>query len=249
MRNLNDYEIGGRQLRVDYAAMDDNQGRPGHQGGGGGGNQNQNRHHNAPPPPMPQQQQQQQQQHMPPPPPVQQQVPPPQLPPQQQAPPVNMSSVDEISKVLASMNSQDLFTLMSQMKQMSFERADFTREFLTSNPQVAYALFQAMVMMNIVDPNIITRMMTAAIVPPVVAPQPQPIVAPIAVAPPPPVLQQAPPMMGGVPPMQQPMEDETEQQKALLMKVLQLTDEQINALPPQTRDQIRTLVSVSVCVY
>lgn len=39
---------------------------------------------------------------------------------------------------------------------MSFERADFTREFLTSNPQVAYALFQAMVMMNIVDPNIIT---------------------------------------------------------------------------------------------
>ncbi|KAK4514308.1 uncharacterized protein ATC70_001900 [Mucor velutinosus] len=237
VRNLNDYEIGGRQLRVDYAAMDDNQGRPGHQGGG---NQNQNRHHNAPPPPMPQQQQ-----HMPPPPPQQQQAPPTQLPPQQQAPHVNMSSVDEISKVLASMNSQDLFTLMSQMKQMSFERADFTREFLTSNPQVAYALFQAMVMMNIVDPNIITRMMTAAIVPPVVAavpPQPQPIVAPIAVAPPPPVLQQAPPMMGGiVPGMQQPMEDETEQQKALLMKVLQLTDEQINALPPQTRDQIRTL--------
>ncbi|KAL9538074.1 hypothetical protein MBANPS3_011216 [Mucor bainieri] len=240
VRNLNDYEIGGRQLRVDYAAMDDNQGRPGgHQGGGGNQNQNQNRHHNAPPPPP--MAQQQQQQHMPPP-QQQQQAPPPQLPPQQ--PPANMSSVDEISKVLASMNSQDLFTLMSQMKQMSFERADFTREFLTSNPQVAYALFQAMVMMNIVDPNIITRMMTAAIVPPVAAagpPQPQPIIAPIAVAPPPPVLQQQAPPMMGVPGMQQPMEDETEQQKALLMKVLQLTDEQINALPPQTRDQIRTL--------
>lgn len=39
---------------------------------------------------------------------------------------------------------------------MSFERPAFTRDFLTSNPQVAYALFQAMVMMNIVDPNIIT---------------------------------------------------------------------------------------------
>lgn len=39
---------------------------------------------------------------------------------------------------------------------MSFERPGFTREFLTNNPQVAYALFQAMVMMNIVDPNIIT---------------------------------------------------------------------------------------------
>ncbi|KAG2190040.1 hypothetical protein INT46_007405 [Mucor plumbeus] len=252
VRNLNDYEIGGRQLRVDYAAMDDNQSRPSHQGGGNQ-NQNQNRHHNAPPPSMPlpsQQQQQQHQQHqqqLPPhnmpiqaPPPQQQQ---PQLPPQQQAPPVNMSSVDEISKVLASMNSQDLFTLMSQMKQMSFERADFTREFLTSNPQVAYALFQAMVMMNIVDPNIITRMMTAAIVPPVAA-QPQPIAAPIAVVPTP-VLQQPQPMMSSSVPIlnqQQPQpEDETEQQKALLMKVLQLTDDQINALPPQTRDQIRTL--------
>lgn len=39
---------------------------------------------------------------------------------------------------------------------MSFERPDFTREFLAANPQVAYALFQAMLMMNIVDPNIIT---------------------------------------------------------------------------------------------
>lgn len=42
------------------------------------------------------------------------------------------------------------------LQQMSFERPDFTREFLAANPQVAYALFQAMLMMNIVDPNIIT---------------------------------------------------------------------------------------------
>ncbi|CEP12481.1 hypothetical protein [Parasitella parasitica] len=243
VRNLNDYEIGGRQLRVDYAAMDDNQSRPSHQGGGGvGGNQNQNqsRHHSGPPPPMQQQQQQQHNMSMQgPPPPQQHQVQPP-PPQQQQVPPINMSSVDEISKVLASMNSQDLFTLMSQMKQMSFERAEFTREFLTSNPQVAYALFQAMVMMNLVDPNTITRMMTAAIVPPVVAQQ-QPVVA--IAPPPPPVLQQPPPLMMGSSsaPMLNPVEDETEQQKALLMKVLQLTDEQINALPPQTRDQIRTL--------
>jgi cleavage stimulation factor subunit 2 len=77
--------------------------------------------------------------------------------------------------------------------------------------------------------------MTAATVPPVVAPvapvmqQPQPIRQPAPIIP---------------PPVQQPVvEDETEQQKALLMKVLQLTDDQINALPPQTRDQIRQLVS------
>jgi cleavage stimulation factor subunit 2 len=117
---LNDYEIGGRQLRVDYAAMDDNQGRPSHQGGGGGGNMNQNRHqgnlYQQQPPPMPQQQQ------LPPPPMPQQpmQLPPQQAPPQPIAPVANLSSVDEISKVLASMNSQDLFTLMSQMKVKDF---------------------------------------------------------------------------------------------------------------------------------
>jgi hypothetical protein len=46
--------------------------------------------------------------------------PPPSLQQQQQQPVMNkpLSSVDEISKVLASMNSQDLFTLMSQMKVM-----------------------------------------------------------------------------------------------------------------------------------
>lgn len=38
--------------------------------------------------------------------------------------------------------------------------------------------------------------------------------------------------------------DDAEQQKALLMKVLQLTDDQINELPPQTRDQIRQLVRI-----
>ncbi|KAI7893635.1 uncharacterized protein EV154DRAFT_501041 [Mucor mucedo] len=252
VRNLNDYEIGGRQLRVDYAAMDDNQRAPNHQGGGGNNNNNNNNnnfnnnnrhgggggnmggggHH--PPPQMvqPVQQipmQQQQIQHQQ----IQQQI------PVGKPPVTNMSSVDEISKVLASMNSQDLFTLMSQMKQMSFERADFTRDFLTSNPQVAYALFQAMVMMNIVDPNIITRIMNTQPVAPIVAPvipvmQPMQPMQSIRQ----PIRQ---PIINSPAPIPNPVEDETEQQKALLMKVLQLTDDQINALPPQTRDQIRQL--------
>lgn len=50
------------------------------------------------------------------------------------------------------------------------------------------------------------------------------------------------PIINNPAPIPNPVEDETEQQKALLMKVLQLTDDQINALPPQTRDQIRQLV-------
>ncbi|KAI8137946.1 hypothetical protein BJV82DRAFT_674232 [Fennellomyces sp. T-0311] len=228
VRNLNDYDIGGRQIRVDYAAMDphlDNQ-----------------RHHK-----------QQQQQQPPPaarsaPPPAPQA--PPQAPPPMMVPPAmakapgSGTSVDDISKVLASMSSQDLYTLMTHMKQMSFDRPAFTREFLGTNPQVAYALFQAMVMMNIVDPNIITRIMNTG-----ASPSPVP---PPAQQPPMPVQQQqqqqqqpppAPmpipmPTMGGAPVAGG---DVKEQQKALLMQVLQLTDEQINALGPEHRDQIRQL--------
>ena len=79
---------------------------------------------------------------------------------------------------------------------------------------------------------------------PVMQPQPiQPVRQPIINSPAqfPMQQQQLPPPV----PVAQP-EDETEQQKALLMKVLQLTDEQINALPPQSRDQIRQLVRIYI---
>ncbi|KAF7730974.1 Cleavage stimulation factor subunit 2 [Apophysomyces ossiformis] len=248
VRNLNEHDVGGRQLRVDYAAMDpqlENQ-RQSHK------HQHQHQH------PPPQQHQQQPRQHAMPPPPMLQppsmlQPPPVMNKPAPSAAPA--SSVDEISKVLASMNSQELFTLMSQMKQMSFERPQFTRDFLTSNPQVAYALFQAMVMMNIVDPNIITRMMSGAPATPASAPAPAvnmppaPPIVPVAQPMPaqqPQIPPQQPPMMASpVPPSGPPAPDAAtdakEHQKALLMQVLQLTDEQINALPPEHRDQIRQL--------
>ncbi|KAI9317541.1 hypothetical protein BX666DRAFT_1637062 [Dichotomocladium elegans] len=288
VRNLNDYDVGGRQLRVDYAAMDPHV-----------ESQRQHKQHNPrgqqqqapPPPPMQQPHQLQHPMGLPPMggPPMQQQMQQ-QQQQQQQQPVMNKqgSSVDEISKVLASMSSQDLFTLMTHMKQMSYERPHFTREFLNSSPQVAYALFQAMVMMNIVDPNIITRIMSNPSVsraaPPVQAapmasasvPQ-QPIVPMMPQqqqqqqqAPPPmmapqvplshmqsplqqqpqqqqlhqPLSHMAPPPQPQLP-QQQPMAvdpgDVKEQQKALLMQVMQLTDEQINALAPEHRDQIRQL--------
>ncbi|CDH58671.1 cleavage stimulation factor subunit 2-like [Lichtheimia corymbifera JMRC:FSU:9682] len=253
VRNLNDYDVGGRQLRVDYAAMDphvENQ----------RGQRQPPRSHPPPHPPV----QQQQQQHMQPPPPHPSQAQPP--PPMPTPKPAGSggTSVDDISKVLASMSSQDLFTLMTHMKQMSFERPAFTREFLTNNPQVAYALFQAMVMMNIVDPNIITRIMSnpsmgatgpapqphnipqqppqqATPTPPPQQQQPTPMMMPPQQQPPmvpSPAAPQAPAPMPG---MGEPSADVKEQQKALLMQVMQLTEEQINALAPEHRDQIRQL--------
>ncbi|KAI9243826.1 hypothetical protein BDA99DRAFT_529808 [Phascolomyces articulosus] len=272
VRNLNDYDIGGRQIRVDYAAMDPHLDQRHHK-------QQQQQPRSGPTPPQQLQQQQQplaQQQQQ-----QQQQMPPmmgqqtTNMPPK---PSTGLStSVDDISKVLASMTSQDLFTLMTHMKQMSFDRPDYTREFLGSNPQVAYALFQAMMMMNIVDPNILTRIVsspTGGAMPSPIPhssvqqqqpqqPQQQQPMQPPPMPPPPQQQPQQPPqqrhpqvppqvppqmpnmpLMGGIPgaaPTNAAGGDVKEQQKALLMQVLQLTDEQINALGPEHRDQIRQL--------
>ncbi|CAO3607688.1 unnamed protein product [Cunninghamella blakesleeana] len=258
VRNLNDYEIGGRQLRVDYASMDDNHNRAASQ--------------QAPPVNQYPQQQQQQQQ-----PPIQQHAPVNHPPPiQRPSPPT--TSHDDINKVLSTMSPQDLLTLMRQMKQLSIERPEYAREFLSSNPQVAYALFQAMVIMNLVDPNLISRLMSSLPQqqqkqqpppqqqqqpPPMMQQQPPPMMQqqppPMMQQQPPPMMQQQPPSMMQQqmvpPPMGQPMnqpmsqppmqgnapDPAAEQQKALLMQVLQLTEDQINNLPPEHREQVRQL--------
>ncbi|KAI8098656.1 RNA-binding protein [Halteromyces radiatus] len=223
VRNLNDYEIGGRQLRVDYASMDDN-----HRSNSHGSHNNSNQF-------APQQQQQQ-----PPPPPMNQ-------PPPMSRPTGPVSSVEEIPKVLNTMTPQDLLTIMGQMKQLSMERPEHAREFLTANPQVTYALFQAMTMMNVVDPNVISRLIASMPQVPQAPPpmqsmpqglqQQQPPYMPAQQVMPP---QQAMPSQQTMPP-QQASDAAAAEQKALLMQVLQLSEEQINNLQPEYRDQVRQL--------
>ncbi|KAG2177286.1 hypothetical protein INT43_007943 [Umbelopsis isabellina] len=269
VRNLNGYELGGRQLRVDYADMDPaiEAQRQRERGGGGGGHENRRGPGPAQPPRAA-------------PPPIQ----PSHVPNMPNMPPVqdSRSATDQISGTLASMNPQQLYTLMTQMKQLATDRPDYTRQFLNTNPQITYALFQAMVMMNIVDPNIITRILANA---PQgnVPPQPAPPVnsipnmpnvgqgAPFRPPPqkqmpfqqpefnqPPPGLPQALPPMAGAPgkcgyvnyTMQRlhyanflvaTLDDLQQQQKALLMQVLQLSDAEISALPPGQQEQVRQL--------
>ncbi|CAM0135563.1 hypothetical protein VKS41_005212 [Umbelopsis sp. WA50703] len=242
VRNLNGYELGGRQLRVDYADMDpaieaQRQRERGHDNRRGPGPVQPPR---AAAPPMQ----------------------PSNVPNMPNMPPVqdSRSATDQISGTLASMNPQQLYTLMTQMKQLATDRPDYTRQFLNTNPQITYALFQAMVMMNIVDPNIITRILANAPqgnVPSQPAPPQNAIPnmpnvgqgAPFRPPPqkqmpfqqqpefnqPPPSLPQAQPPMPGAP------DDLQQQQKALLMQVLQLSDAEISALPPGQQEQVRQL--------
>ncbi|KAI8391686.1 uncharacterized protein BYT42DRAFT_642111 [Radiomyces spectabilis] len=242
VRNLNEYELGGRALRVSYASADMPMQRP----------QSQSRRPHGPtkqaastPPHSavhstpPLQAQHAPVAHMPP-----NTTIPPVISPAQQptAEPVKPVSAEEISSFLNSMTADDLFALISNMKQMSVDKPQYTREFLMTNPSVAYALFQAMIMMNIVDANIITTIVnqTAQSAPAAAAAAAPPAPAPMATtATPTPPMATATPPMAPTPPMVNQVADE--QQRAILMQVLQLTDDQINSLPPQQRDQIRQL--------
>ncbi|KAF9907197.1 hypothetical protein BX616_000502, partial [Lobosporangium transversale] len=246
VRNLNGREIGNRSLKVDYAETDParNGGRDLEEGSfirnigpGAGG-------HIAPPLPMPPHLQQQQQQQPPslippqgagprldpriamnanatPPlnrPPIPQPpmaggpIPPPMVPPVP-------NSADAISAVLATMTPKNVFDLISSMKVLGATEPERAKAVLNANPQLSYALFQALLMMNLVEPSSLQRMFPAAQgpKPPVPnAPTPQqhlPIPPPrMGMAPPP---QFAPPPFAGMPPGPQPPQPSPQTQPQL----------------------------------
>lgn len=154
LRNLQGVEVGGRGLRLDFADTEDappsKRGPPGPGGLAGPGNIGRGGPGDVVPKP---------------------------LPPGVNLPP-GVSAVDSISQTLAAMPPGQLLDIMSQMKVRcgpsscrgrGGEGADSTRgtqalvttspydarALLQSNPQLSYALFQAMLMMNIVDPAIL----------------------------------------------------------------------------------------------
>lgn len=87
-----------------------------------------------------------------------------------------------------------------------------------ANPQYAYAIFQSLLMMGLIDPASIQSILKTGVV-----------------AAPPPVVQQ--PQPSNTPDLQ------AEQQKALIMQIMNLTKEQIDSLPAEQRQQILILKS------
>jgi cleavage stimulation factor subunit 2 len=146
VRNLNNVEVGGRQLRVDYADGDPAASSTTAPQGERPSEQPQQRQ------PQPQQPQQQT---------------PPQLPPQIVSPPSTTAQQQQQAAVIEnisqaeqnSMNQTQLLEILSTMKlyiQTHYEQA---RILLTQNPQLSYSLFQIMVQLNLIDPSILPSLL------------------------------------------------------------------------------------------
>ncbi|ORY23696.1 hypothetical protein BCR39DRAFT_548802 [Naematelia encephala] len=104
-------------------------------------------------------------------------------------------STDAISKTLAGINPGQMQEVMNSMKTLIASNPAQARAMLHEMPQLAYALFQAMLLMNIVDPSVLQRIQP---LPPAHVPAPTPAYPPAgppqAAFPPfPPQAQQAPP--------------------------------------------------------
>ncbi|KAF7673292.1 copper methylamine oxidase precursor [Alternaria burnsii] len=230
VRNLNDYDLMGRKLRVDWSNES-----------GSGDNAPSNRDQNAPPnmgmngqqpaAPAPAQ-------------PSSTLGP---LPPGVELPP-NLTCPDAISRTLSTLPPDQLLDILSQMKGLVMTDPAKATELLRQAPQLAYAIFQSLLLLQLVDPQILTSLVETSAAP-----------APVAQAPPVQQVQQPPPQVArppvnypGYPPQvaptppvpqpyaqppQQPQAPPTDQQ-ALYAQVMALSQQQIDQLQPEYRAQI-----------
>lgn len=220
VRNLNDYEINGRKIRVDWPHAGDKDAAPtGYDGAP---------ITNAPP--------------MLPSAPV---LPP--LPAGVELPP-NLKCADVISQTLSTLPPQQLLDVLTQMKGLAISDPGRAIELLRQAPQLSYAIFQALILMRLVDPAVLAQVVEQAAQPPTMAPIPPPQQQP-----PqqyqgfPPAMQQQfqpprpqPPPQYAPPPMVQ-QQPPPQNQNDLLQQVLAMSQQQIDTLPPLERSQIMQL--------
>lgn len=240
VRNLNDYSINNRTLRVDYS--NDN--------GGGAGNRNADQDQRPPPPghfggvngplsgPDPGAL--------------------PQLPPGTELP-AGLTAPDAISKTLQTLPTPQLLDIISQLKSLVQTNPQQATTLLTQAPQLGYAVFQALLLLGLVDTSILATLVQQA---PQAAPappqqmvyQPAPSVQPpygappAQYAPPPQQYQQAPPLQSYAPTppqhsaYQAPLPQTAQAtQEDLIKQVMGMTREQIYSLEENSRNQILQL--------
>jgi cleavage stimulation factor subunit 2 len=232
VRNLNDHEIQGRKIRVDWPHNNEKDSVPQDYsqvntndmvGGGPGG-----------PPALPP------------------------LPPGVDLPP-NLKCADAISNTLKTLPPPQLLDILSQMKSLTMSDPETAKRLMKEAPQLAYAVFQALVLMNLVDPNVLAtvveqNMQASSQQIPLQQQQPPPM----------PQQQQQPPPQYGYPPPPQ-MQNRTvptpqqyappppqvpqpqappgmsPEQRQMLEQVMQLDQRTIDSLPPNERMQIMQL--------
>ncbi|RYP40847.1 hypothetical protein DL768_010568 [Monosporascus sp. mg162] len=231
VRNINDYEIMGRKLRVDYSTEGRVDGDDGGNNSSSAGAYNQSNGASNPPAPAGA-------------------LPP--LPPGKELPP-GVSAVDAISQTLKTLPPAQLLDILSQMKSLATTDPARATELLQQAPQLSYAVFQALLLMGLVSPEAIHAVVdTATALPPVAQPPagyppalPQaypvastgtpPVAAPYA---PPPAPVSVTPQAAYAPP---PAAAAAPDQDALIQQVMSLPEEVINQLPEAERQQILAL--------
>lgn len=179
--------------------------------------------------------------------------------------PAGLNAPDAISRTLSALPPPQLLEIMGQMKGLVTTDPLKATELLRQAPQLSYAIFQALLLMNLVDTSVLTQVIENAAAPaaapvPVAAPPPPPL-PPVVPAqqpapqqyavyhpvPTPPQAQYVPP-----PPQQQQQQQQPQpqpqpqlqndpQRAALIQQVLSLTPEQIGALPADQQTQIMML--------
>ncbi|KAI1499190.1 hypothetical protein F5X99DRAFT_294275 [Biscogniauxia marginata] len=231
VRNLNDYEIMGRKLRVDYSTEgrvdgdDSNNASAGYNQATNGAS------------------------HMGPQPTPAGSLPP--LPPGKELPP-GVSATDAISRTLNTLPPTQLLDILSQMKSLATTDPARATELLAQAPQLSYAVFQALLLMGLVSPEAIHSVLDTSAAPPPVA-QPAPSYPPAAMPaytipanPTPPVpAPYAPPattapQTGYAPPVANPPAAQQDPD-SLMQAVMNLPQETIDQLPPAERQQIMAL--------
>ena len=233
VRNLNNYEIMGRELRVDFSHV-------------GGKEDAVPAGYNAQIPEPPQSSNSYAQ-------PSTTNVLPP-LPPGVDLQP-GLTCASAISKTLSTLPPIQLLDILSQIKGLVMDDPAKATELLKKAPQLSYAIFQALLLMGLVDTTVLASVVEQA--PPAAPPPPQlappsrpppayqlpsqqtyqpypPMPTQIHVPTPPTNTQpyQPPPAPAPPPPQQQPGQQE------LLNQVLAMTQTQIDQLPPVERSQI-----------
>ncbi|KAJ3711660.1 hypothetical protein DFJ43DRAFT_1107334 [Lentinula guzmanii] len=158
VRNLNNYEVGGRPLRIDLADSDPFlEGKTTVRGelmdGGGPSDRwRSDNTHKTPdflaslPPGIPV--------------------------------PAGSTVLDTVSQTLATMNPSQLMDVLAHMKAFVITHPEQARTLLVSHPQFAYALFQALLLNKIVDQSILQRMLAATASSAAPAPAPTPVNVP-----------------------------------------------------------------------
>ncbi|KXJ85983.1 hypothetical protein Micbo1qcDRAFT_140977 [Microdochium bolleyi] len=224
VRNLNDYEIMGRKLRVDYSS----EGKADEEDGprptttttsntfsqpANGTSHTVNPAGSLPP-----------------------------LPPGKELPP-GVTATDAISRTLNTLPPAQLLDILSQMKSLASTDAARATELLAQAPQLSYAIFQALLLMGLVSPEAISSVVdtSAPQMPPTVPPPmgypaaPMPGYPGAATGTPPVAAPYAPPVAAA--PAPAPAGD----QDALVQQVLSLPQEVIDQLPEGERQQIMAL--------